>query len=170
MKKSIMSDFSLIINLKYVAVILDKNDRPVCFGLCFPGFGKALQKSGGKLTLPTIFKILHAVKKPESIDLALIGILPEYRNSGISHAIFYKLLPLITEGTAKYAETNLMLTYNYNILNQWKNFNPMLHKRRRSYIKRIAPATEVPSVGAQENASGTDEPSTLQEEAATAKE
>lgn len=138
MKKSIMSDFSLIINLRYVAVILDKNDRPVCFGLCFPGFGKALQKSGGKLTLPAIFKILHAVKKPDSIDLALIGILPEYRHSGISHALFYKMSQLLTEGTAKYAETNLMLTYNYNILNQWKNFNPVLHKRRRSYIKQIA--------------------------------
>lgn len=138
MKKSIMKDFKLIINLNYVAVILDKNDRPVCFGLCFPGFGKALQKSGGKLTLPTLFKILHAIKKPDSIDLALIGTLPEYRNAGLSHAIIYKLLPIMTEGTAKYAETNLMLTYNYNILNQWKNFNPVQHKRRRSYIKKIA--------------------------------
>lgn len=137
MKKSIMSDFSLIINLKYVAVILDKNDRPVCFGLCFPGFGKALQKSGGKLTLPTIFKILRAVKKPESIDLALIGVLPEYRHTGISHAMFYKMSLLLTEGTAKYAETNLMLDYNFNILNQWKNFNPVQHKRRHSYIKKI---------------------------------
>ena len=169
-KKSIMSDFSLIINLKYVAVILDKNEKPVCFGLCFPGFGKALQKSGGKLTLPTIFKILHAVKKPDSIDLALIGILPEYRHSGISHAMFYKMSQLLTDGTAKYAETNLMLTYNYNILNQWKNFNPLLHKRRRSYIKRIAPAADekvVPFVGMQENA---DEPAAAEEETAAAAE
>lgn len=173
MKKSIMSDFSLIINLRYVAVILDKNEKPVCFGLCFPGFGKALQKSGGKLTLPTIFKILHAVKKPDSIDLALIGILPEYRHSGISHAMFYEMSKLLTEGTAKYAETNLMLTYNYNILNQWKNFNPMLHKRRRSYIKRIAPADEkvVPFAGMQqENASGAEESTAVQEETATAAE
>ena len=144
MKKSIMSDFSLIINLRYVAVILDKNGKPACFGLCFPGFGKALQKSGGKLTLPTIFKILRAVKKPDSIDLALIGDLPEYRNSGISHALFYKMALLLTEGTAKYAETNLMLTYNYNILNQWKNFNPILHKRRRTYAKNIACEAENP--------------------------
>lgn len=138
MKKSIMKDFGLIINLKYVAVILDRNEKPVCFGLCFPGFGKALQKSGGKLTLPTLFKVLRAIKKPESIDLALIGILPEYRHTGISHAMFYKMSLLLTEGSAEYAETNLMLTYNYNILNQWKNFNPVLHKRRRSYIKNIA--------------------------------
>ena len=142
----------------------------MCFGLCFPGFGKALQKSGGKLTLPTIFKILHAVKKPDSIDLALIGILPEYRHSGISHAMFYKMSQLLTDGTAKYAETNLMLTYNYNILNQWKNFNPLLHKRRRSYIKRIAPAADekvVPFVGMQENA---DEPAAAEEETAAAAE
>lgn len=142
MKKSIMSDFSLILNLRYVAVILDKNGKPACFGLCFPGFGKALQKSGGKLTLPTIFKILHAVKKPDSIDLGLIGILPEYRHSGISHAMFYKMSQLVTNGTAKYAETNLMLTNNYNILNQWKNFNPVFTKRRRSYLKAIEQTAE----------------------------
>ena len=137
MKKSIMKDFALILNQRYVAVILDKNNRPACFGLCFPGFGKALQKSSGKLTLPTICKILRAVKKPDSIDLGLIGILPEYRNTGISHAMFFKMTQLLTEGTAKYAETNLMLTYNYKILNQWKNFNPVFTKRRRSYIKRV---------------------------------
>ena len=137
MKKSIMKDFALIIDLRYVFVILDKNDRPACFGLCFPGFGKALQKSSGKLTLSTIIKVLRAVKKPESIDLGLIGILPEYRNTGISHAMLYKLALALTEGTARYAETNLMLTDNYNILNQWKNFNPVLNKRRRTYMKRI---------------------------------
>ena len=153
MKKSIMKDFSLIIDLRYVAVILDKNDRPVCFGLCFPGFGKELQKSSGRLTLSTIVKVLRAVKKPDSIDLGLIGILPEYRNTGISHALLYKMSQLLTEGTAKYAETNLMLTYNYNILNQWKNFNPVLHKRRRTYLKRINDsATEAPTEAAYSEA------------------
>ena len=137
MKKSIMKDFALIIDLRYVFVILDKNDRPACFGLCFPGFGKALQKSSGKLTPSTIVKVLQTVKKPESIDLGLIGILPEYRNTGISHAMLYKLAQALNEGTVKYAETNLMLTNNYNILNQWKNFNPILHKRRRTYCKRL---------------------------------
>lgn len=137
MKKSIMKDFGLIIDLRYVTVVLDKNDRPVAFGLCFPGFGKALQKSGGRLTLRTLLKVLHAIKKPESIDLALIGVLPEYHNTGISHAIFYKMVQLLTKGTAKYAETNLMLDYNFNILNQWKNFHPVQHKRRRSYVKHI---------------------------------
>ena len=137
MKKSIMKDFALIIDLRYVFVILDKNERPACFGLCFPGFGKALQKSSGRLTLSTIFKVLRAVKKPDSIDLGLIGILPEYRNTGISHAMLYKLAQTLTAGTVQYAETNLMLTDNYNILNQWKHFNPVLNKRRRTYVKRI---------------------------------
>ena len=156
MKKSIMKDFSLILNQKYVAVILDKNEKPVCFGLCFPGFGKALQKSGGKLTLPTICKVLHAVKKPDSIDLGLIGILPEHRHTGISHAMFYEMSKLLIDGTAKYAETNLMLTYNYNILNQWKNFNPVQHKRRRSYVKPIAEEQQSGQTVTEEAAVATD--------------
>lgn len=137
MKKSIMKDFGLVINLNYVAVILDKNEKPICFGLAFPGFGKALQKSGGRLTLCTLFKVLHAIKKPDSIDLALIGVLPEYRMKGVSHALFAKMAERLKYSTAKYAETNLMLDYNYNIINQWKNFNPVQHKKRRAYVKEI---------------------------------
>ena len=137
MKKSIIKDFGLVIDLNYVAVILDKNEKPVCFGLAFPGFGKALQKSGGRLTPCTLFKVLHAIKKPESIDLGLIGVLPEYRQKAVSHALFARLADRLTSGTVKYAETNLMLDYNYNILNQWKNFNPVQHKKRRSYVKEI---------------------------------
>ena len=34
-------------------------------------------------------------------------------------------------------ETNLNLETNSNILNQWKSFKAVQHKRRRSYVKAI---------------------------------
>lgn len=135
MKDELVKSFKQIIDVRYIAMVLDKDEKPVCFGLCFPSIARAVQKSGGRMTLPTLFRILKAVKKPEIIDLALIGVLPAYR--GASLVMIDEIMRMLTEGTAKYCETNLNLEDNYAILNQWKNFENVLHKRRRCYVKKI---------------------------------
>ena len=59
-----------------MALILDENNRPVCFGLCFPSIAKAVQKSGGKLTPGCLLRLLKSINHPELLDLALIGVDP----------------------------------------------------------------------------------------------
>lgn len=135
MKTELVKSFRQIINIRYVAMILDKDEKPVCFGLCFPSIARAVQKSGGRMTLPTLLRVLKAVKKPEIIDLALIGVLPAYR--GASIVLIDAITHMLTEGSAKYCETNLNLEDNHAILNQWKNFENVLHKRRRCYVKKL---------------------------------
>ena len=76
-------------------------------------------------------------KNPEIIDLGLIGVLPEYQMRGISSALINEILKMLENGKVKYAETNLNLEDNYNIQNQWKAFDSVLHKRRRCYVKKI---------------------------------
>jgi ribosomal protein S18 acetylase RimI-like enzyme len=63
--------------------------------------------------------------------------LPEYRRKGIATAMINKLLERLAEGEVEYAETNLNLEDNVSIQNQWKIFDSVLHKRRRSYIKTL---------------------------------
>lgn len=137
MKKDLIGNFKLIINVKYATVILDKDDNIVGFGLAFPSIGKALQKSGGRLTPCAIVKTLKALKHPKVLDLALIGVLPQYRNKAIATAIIDRLLKMLNDPEIEYAETNLNLETNANIQNQWKAFDSVQHKRRRSYVKKI---------------------------------
>lgn len=136
MKKMMIDNFRLIIDIKYVAVILDENEKVVSFGLCFPSIAKAVQKSGGRITIPAIFRLLHAIKHPKVIDLGLIGVLPEYAMKGVSSAIISKLMSMLQNGIS-YAETNLNLEDNVNIQNQWKVFDNVIHKRRRAFVKKI---------------------------------
>ena len=135
MKEELVKSFRLIIDVRFVTMILDKDEKPVCFGLCFPSIARAVQKSGGRLTLPAIARILKSVKDPEIIDLALVGVLPAYR--GASIILIDELTRMLREGNVKYCETNLNLEDNYAILNLWKNFKNVLHKRRRCYVKKI---------------------------------
>jgi hypothetical protein len=109
----------------------------VGFGLCFPSIGDAVKKSGGRLTLPTLIKILKTVKNPETIDLGLVAILPEYQNAGINAVILNGMLDILEQGKVKKCETNLNLESNTAVRAQWKYFNARQHKRRRSYKKQL---------------------------------
>ena len=137
-KKMLLDNFKLIINIKNTAVVLTEEGKVVCFGLCMPSIAKAVQKSRGHLTPFALIRLLKAIKKPEILDLALVGVDPEYENRGISTCITAGLMRMLGEDGVKYAETNLNLEDNYNIQNQWKRFKEVKHKRRRAYVKKIA--------------------------------
>lgn len=137
MKKNMIANFKLIIKLDFVPLIADENDNLVCFGLVFPSLSKAIQPSMGRLTLPTIIRILKAKKNPEIIDLGLIGVKPEYAMKGVSSAMIAKIMEILCQGKIEYCETNLNLEDNHHIQNQWRRFKTVLHKRRRAYIKKI---------------------------------
>ena len=137
MKKMMIDNFRLIIDLDHVVCILDRNDKVVCLGLCFPSIAKAVQKSRGHLTPAALVRLLKAIKRPTVIDLGLIAVAPEYVNTGIPAVIAAGLADMLNDPRVAYAETNLNLEDNLSIRNLWKRFNAVQHKRRRSYLKNL---------------------------------
>ena len=131
----LVEQFMLILNNEYLVFICDENERVIGFGLCFPSIGDAVKKSGGRLTLPTLIRLLRAVKNPDTIDLGLVAIRPEYQNAGINAVIIDGMLEILEKGKVKKCETNLNLENNVAVQAQWKHFNARQHKRRRSYKK-----------------------------------
>ena len=56
---------------------------------------------------------------------------------GIASSAVAKIIKTLKEDNIEYAETNLNLETNHHIINQWKNFDAIQHKRRRCFIKKI---------------------------------
>ena len=137
MKKMMITNFKLIIDLKYVAVIIDETGKVVCFGICFPSIADAVRKCKGHFTPLGLIRLLYAIKRPRVIDMGLIGVLPEYEMKGIASAIISEVMKMLSNGKIEYAETNLNLEDNYSIQNQWKSFDNEITKRRISYKKSI---------------------------------
>lgn len=137
MKDEMVEQFVLLIKKEFLIFVCDENDRVVSFGLGFPNFGEALKKSGGRLTLGALIRLLKIASNPETIDLGLIAVLPEYQNSGLNAVMMDLLLGILEEGKVKKLETNLNLETNEAVMAQWKYFNARHHKRRRSYLKSI---------------------------------
>jgi ribosomal protein S18 acetylase RimI-like enzyme len=137
MKSDLVDQFMLIVKKEYLLFICDENDNVVAFGLGFPGIGDAIKKSGGRLTLPALIKLFKILKKPKTIDLGLIAVLPEYQNAGLNSVLLDLLIDMLERGDAVKYETNLNLETNTAVMAQWKHFTARQHKRRRSYIKSI---------------------------------
>ena len=137
MKKLMIDNFRLVISPKYTAVILDENDRMVCFGFAIPALAPALVGTNGKLTPRTLLRMLKAIRHPKVIDLCLIGVDPEYLNRGVSAAFSSAIMHMLRDTDVEYAETNLNLEDNYAIQNQWRRFKAVQAKRRRAYVKKL---------------------------------
>lgn len=138
MKKQIIEQFMLVIKPELVSVVTDQNGKVIAFGLAIPGFGHVLQKSGGKLTPLTILRLLKAVRKPKTLELGLIGVLPEYQATGVNALILDYVMEIMIDYNIEYTETNLNLETNTKVQSQWKFFEKIQHKKRRSFIKKIA--------------------------------
>ena len=137
MKEAVISQFSLILNKDFIVGVTNEEGKLIAFGLAFPSLSESVNKSKGKLLPFGIFRILKQIKTPNSIDLGLIAIRPEYQNRGVNTMILSYLIKGMIEHGIEYAETNLMLEYNTRIQNQWDIFDYIQHKRRRSYYKFI---------------------------------
>ncbi len=133
----LINTYFTFINPKFVCFVLDEHDEVVGFGVSMPSLSEAFQKANGKLLPLGFAHILKAMKKRETIDLYLNGVLPEWQNRGI-HALYYtKLTQAYIDNGIKYAITNPQLESNVNAVRIWRNYSKEPYIRRRCYSKKI---------------------------------
>ena len=138
MKKLLIDNFKLVVDPKRTAVVLDENEKVIAFAVSFPSLAKAVQPSQGRLTPLALIRLLKALKKPDIVDLCLVGVEPEWLNRGVSTIFISGMMDMLKDPNIKYFETNLNLEDNYMIQNMWKRFDRTIHKRRRSYLKKLS--------------------------------
>lgn len=137
-KASIISGLRIIVKSRYISCIADENGKLVAFGLLLPAIWHALRKSRGKLFPFGIFHFLPLLfKKPKEMEMALIGIVDEYRNSGAHTLIIRRLWQNVIDDGIKELESNANLEDNVEINNLLAKFPQKQHKRRRCLIKQL---------------------------------
>lgn len=137
LKKELLSQFKLFLNLKYFVTVVDKDGNVVAFGFALPALNDAVSKSKGRLTPMGILRILKAAKHPKTLDFALIGVKHEHHNKGVNAFIMKNLMQLMIDNNFEYFETNHSLETNLKVLQQWKMFDHIQHKKDRLYIKEL---------------------------------
>jgi ribosomal protein S18 acetylase RimI-like enzyme len=126
-----------LIDPELIKYIVDKEGNLVAFSIAMPSFSEALQKAKGKLFPFGIFHLLKARKTSKEVVLYLIGIHPNYQNKGLPAIIFDESFKVCNKrGITKFLRTP-ELEENNAIHLIFKNFNPTIYKRRRTYRKNL---------------------------------
>ncbi len=123
--------------IEYIPIVLDENDRVVAFGITFPSFSKALQRSQGKLFPFGFIHFLYAMKKNNKADLYLVGVRDEYRGQGLNAMCMNQIYREFKKHGIRYVDTNLNLETNNDIQAMWKYFETKLAKRVRCFVKQL---------------------------------
>jgi GNAT superfamily N-acetyltransferase len=121
------------INPEFIKFVVDQNNKLVAFGIMMPSFSLALQKAKGKLFPFGVFHLLKARKNPKVVTSYLIGVDPEYQNKGVTAIIFSEFAKTFNELGVKTIVRTPELEDNTAIHQLWKSFDPVTHKRRRTY-------------------------------------
>ena len=128
------------VDLRLLSIVEDNKGEVVAAAACIPSLSRAMQKAKGKL-LPFgwwhLFKALY-LKREDTLDMLLIGVVPEYQDKGAVTLIFADMIPKIIELGFKWGEIHPQLEDNIRGLGIWDVFGDnTIHKRRRAWKKTI---------------------------------
>ncbi|MCU7540878.1 GNAT family N-acetyltransferase [Riemerella anatipestifer] len=121
------------IDKDYIICIADEHDDLIAFAITMPSYSRALQKAKGKLFPFGWWHFLQASKKNDRANFYLIGIRPDYQRRGVTSIIFEEIYKVFKQKGVRFLETNPELEENKNIQLLWQDYNPVNHKRRRTY-------------------------------------
>ncbi|MDT0554316.1 GTP cyclohydrolase [Urechidicola vernalis] len=127
-----------LIDPNFIKFVMDKDDKMIAFAITLPSFSRALQKAKGKLYPFGIFHLLQARKKSDEIIFYLIGVNEKYQNKGVTAIIFDEFYKSCKARGIKRLIRTPELDENEAIHLLWKDFNPLIHKRRRTYRQDIS--------------------------------
>ena len=135
----LVNSYIKIADLNLVTAVFD-GDNMVGFGITFPSFSRAMQKTRDGRFLP--FGWWHMLKilkwhRTNIVDLLLIGVLPEYRSKGANALIFDDLIRWFQRYNFEWAETGPQMETNEGVLSQWQYLESIIHRRHRCYRKTL---------------------------------
>lgn len=128
-----------LVDTDMLTFVEDKNGDLIGAGISIPSLSEALQKCNGEIFPFGWWHLLKTMffKKPDTLDLLLIGVRPDYQSKGVNSLIFCDLFQNYRRFGFKYAETNANLETNAKVQAMWHPFEKELHKRRWVFGKEI---------------------------------
>ncbi|MNS08552.1 hypothetical protein D3C72_400160 [compost metagenome] len=125
------------INPEFIKFVEDKDHNIVAFSIVMPSFSEALQKTKGKLFPFGFLHLLKAKKQSKDVLFYLIGVLPEYQNKAVTAIIFKEYYETFKEKGIVNCFRTPELADNAASINLWKHFDPVVNKRRCTFIKNL---------------------------------
>ncbi len=120
-----------------IAVIAELNGKPVGFGLALPDYNQILIRNRGGYLLPALIRILLYRKRIDYARVMVLGVLPEYANTGIGGLLFYEVGRRSVEAGFHHGEASWVLEDNVLMTRGAEMMNGKITKTYRLYQKSL---------------------------------
>ncbi|MCQ2077467.1 MAG: N-acetyltransferase [Bacteroidaceae bacterium] len=129
-----------VVPADYISCLRNEGGELVAFGITMPSIVSVLQKTKGKLFPLGWLRLLWSlfVKHGEGVEMLLVGVRPDYQNTGINSILFSDLLSKYINKGVKWTETNVILETNLKNQGQFRDYEHLIERRRRAYAKTIS--------------------------------
>lgn len=143
----LVDQYIKIADMNLITTVVDgnNNDMMVGFGITFPSLSEAMRKThNGRLMPLGWWHLLDAIRwhHADTVDMLLIGVLPEYRSRGANALIFNDLVQQYQRYGFKWAQAMPQMETNTHILNNWQYFDAHVNRRLRCYKKDLDVCSE----------------------------
>ena len=135
--KNYLATYVPILDKDFVAVAVDKEDKPIGFLFCVPSLSKAVKKANGRLFPFGFIHILKALKKNDTLEALIIGVAPKYQGCGVPLLLFKYLHENCARRGVTSVILNPQLEENYKVQSLFGNYHTVPFMRRRAYKKTI---------------------------------
>lgn len=135
-KKATLKQFGTILNNHFFSIIVNDKDQVIAFVIVLPYIGDVLRKAKGRL-LPSIIPLMHTIKHPKKLELTLMGVHPDYRNSGAQSLAMKSFEENYQKFHIEDAFSDPILTTNSDMLSTWKGMKITTRAKRQTFKKHL---------------------------------
>ena len=128
-----------LLNLEMVSLVEDEKGELIAVGITMGSMSQALRDAKGKLFPFGWWPLLKTLKfkHPDTVDLLLVAVKPEYQNKGVNSLLFTDMIPIFIKNGYTWCESNPELEDNAAVQKQWEYFERRQNKRRRCFKKTL---------------------------------
>ena len=116
-----------------IYIARNENDEPIAFNITMPDYNQIIKRMNGKMNLSGIIKFLYYKKKIDRLRFFVLFVIPEYRNKGVTQAMYLKMLRTAIEKGYKEVEGSTIWDYNVPMINDILKVGGELSKTYRVY-------------------------------------
>ena len=127
----------LVATNRHMLQIATVNGKPAGFALCFPELHGALIHGNGKLGFKGVIKIALGLRKMDTASFKLLGVLPEYRGTGIHALLIRQTIDGVRDAGYKRLEASLVDERNGPMRHIVESAGMTVYKRFRVYDRGL---------------------------------
>lgn len=117
----------------FIFIARNEKNEPIAFNITMPDYNQVIKKMNGKMNFRGIITFLNNKKKIDRLRVFVLFVIPEYRNKGVTQAMYYQMMKSAVEKGYKSVEGSTIWDYNVPMLNDLLKAGGKITKTYRVY-------------------------------------